>query len=1253
MTGDIVVNIAPGTYYTPNTINFTTADSGTNGYNIMYKNSGVVDSAKFVGGMKVSSSWTQVQASTDSANPDSDMQQNLVGQVYKTNLRTQLNTIFPNGLPPTSGPLPNNANGRFSVNTLYVNDNMATQARTLNSNKYPGMPATLFDNPLYSAGGNYDNMTFKGSDASNVFKAQLVNAQTRGDLSAQIVCNDIGSGKAWDSNTLPVVSINTSSNVLTFNPNDVGDFTPLYGIGGGSRYYLQGNLAYLDTPGEFYFNPVTYDLYYYPTDAEKVDLSTQDIAVPTTEEMINLTGGRTGVGDATNITPVHNITFDGLKFADTSFPDYYSSGYPWLPYASGTPSKWAFPDYAKNSTNPIYCGTSERPQFQVGTVTLEYTDNITISNCHIKNSGMNGIELYLGVTNTDINNCLIEYCGNGGVQIEGGFPGVDGNSQAVSYTNHNTVQNCVVHDVGKFVHQTFGIVVANSTYNTVTHCEIYNTPRRALLVVGDDVQGWNNTASGSRNWNPTPFVLSRDEYCHHNSFSYLYMHDAQQDGGDDGALFTVFLYYPGDNYSQPNWLNQIVIDKVWAEPTMTDIAPNNINFDMGWVGIQCSNIKTVNAGHYNIENGNLQNGQVGVNNCSFNFRGPEDGLAAFDNPKMDYANIGVQTSRYPAEYAGAITNTAITPPSDIYFSDNFENGLDLTKWSYSGVLPTISKEYMSESPFNGNAALDLNDDGTTKSILYRNFSNNLNKTVTVDFFDRASTSLPQYSVGHKLYLTTNTFARVDNGTDAGIVAMGVDTSVNGSLYVVNVGGAKTATTLRRTTGWHTLKFDYTDSTSVKMYIDNNLVKTISGTGQCFNYVALGSPNGNTHSFFDQLYIFGGAAAPAPNPLPIPISVPGSIEAESYTAMSGVQTETCSEGGQDVTSIDTNDWMEYYVQAASSGAYSIDYRVAVNAGITGGVNLLVDGIPQKTTTLPSTGGNQNWATVSDTLTLSAGTHTIRLQATAGGWNLNKIQLNYLGHVLPGRIEAETYDAMSGVQTETCSEGSQDVCFIDTNDWMDYNVYLPTAGTYTINYRVSETTGKTGGVDFRVDGVSQKTTSFPSTGGWQNWTTVSDTVSLSAGVHTIRLMVTSGGWNINWFELVAASTPATNTIQAESYSSMQGIQTESGGTGTVVGYFDQNDWMCYNNIDFGTGVSQLSASVSVDPSYAGKQFELRLDSTTGTLIGTFTISNTGGWNNYTTQTCSISNATGVHNLYIVAKGSTANNWVGNIDWFKFVH
>jgi beta-glucanase (GH16 family) len=118
----------------------------------------------------------------------------------------------------------------------------------------------------------------------------------------------------------------------------------------------------------------------------------------------------------------------------------------------------------------------------------------------------------------------------------------------------------------------------------------------------------------------------------------------------------------------------------------------------------------------------------------------------------------------------------------------------------------------------------------------------------------------------------------------------------------------------------------------------------------------------------------------------------------------------------------------------------------------------------------------------------------------------------------QIEAENWATMSGVQTEACSEGGQDVGWIDTNDWIVWNVNVPTAGTYTVSYRVASLNGG-GVIQLEKAGGSPVygSVSVPKTGGWQTWTTVSHQVTLAAGQQQIAVKALAGGFNINWLKL----------------------------------------------------------------------------------------------------------------------------------------
>ncbi|WP_431265858.1 carbohydrate-binding protein [Roseateles chitinivorans] len=120
-----------------------------------------------------------------------------------------------------------------------------------------------------------------------------------------------------------------------------------------------------------------------------------------------------------------------------------------------------------------------------------------------------------------------------------------------------------------------------------------------------------------------------------------------------------------------------------------------------------------------------------------------------------------------------------------------------------------------------------------------------------------------------------------------------------------------------------------------------------------------------------------------------------IEAESFTAQQGVQTEACTEGGLNVGWIDATDWMVYgQVNFPGSGTYRVDYRVASPGGATLSLDLNGGAIRLGTVDIPATGGWQTWRTVSQTVTINAGTYDVGVYAPKGGWNLNWIRFTKL-------------------------------------------------------------------------------------------------------------------------------------------------------------------------------------------------------------------------------------------------------------------
>ncbi|MFG1602717.1 carbohydrate-binding protein [Actinoplanes sp. NPDC049265] len=126
----------------------------------------------------------------------------------------------------------------------------------------------------------------------------------------------------------------------------------------------------------------------------------------------------------------------------------------------------------------------------------------------------------------------------------------------------------------------------------------------------------------------------------------------------------------------------------------------------------------------------------------------------------------------------------------------------------------------------------------------------------------------------------------------------------------------------------------------------------------------------------------------------------------------------------------------------------------------------------------------------------------------------------------RIEAESANASAGTQTETCSEGGQDVGWIANGDWLQFNnVNFGTGGVRDFVARVASGAGSgvSGLIEVRVDSRGNApigSFALGNTGGWQNWTSIPGNVSNVSGTHTVYLTFTSGQpadfMNINWIQ-----------------------------------------------------------------------------------------------------------------------------------------
>nr|WP_150267551.1 carbohydrate-binding protein [Paenibacillus tepidiphilus] len=143
------------------------------------------------------------------------------------------------------------------------------------------------------------------------------------------------------------------------------------------------------------------------------------------------------------------------------------------------------------------------------------------------------------------------------------------------------------------------------------------------------------------------------------------------------------------------------------------------------------------------------------------------------------------------------------------------------------------------------------------------------------------------------------------------------------------------------------------------------------------------------------------------------------------------------------------------------------------------------------------------------------------------------------------------------------------------------------------------------------------------------------------------------NMDGIAQIANLNPYTR-VEAETIGWNAGIGTEATqATGGPVSNMNvtnihNGDWVAVGNVDFGTGGAKtFKANVA---SSTGGKIEIRLDSATGTLAGTLTVPSTGGTQAWKEVETAVSNATGVHRLFLVFTGSGSGQ-LFNFDYWQF--
>jgi hypothetical protein len=134
-------------------------------------------------------------------------------------------------------------------------------------------------------------------------------------------------------------------------------------------------------------------------------------------------------------------------------------------------------------------------------------------------------------------------------------------------------------------------------------------------------------------------------------------------------------------------------------------------------------------------------------------------------------------------------------------------------------------------------------------------------------------------------------------------------------------------------------------------------------------------------------------------------------------------------------------------------------------------------------------------------------------------------------------------------------------------------------------------------------------------------------------------------------------AYTPIQAENSDAQSGTHTEPSsdtGGGLDVAQLSNGNWLRFDNVDFGAtpGTQFYGRVASGAAGGVSGLVEVRLDSVTGPVIGSFAVADTGGWQSWRTIPANISAVTGVHTVYLTFTSGQPASYV-SLNWFDFGH
>jgi hypothetical protein len=358
----------------------------------------------------------------------------------------------------------------------------------------------------------------------------------------------------WVESHLPVAGVDEAARLVSFSKRSVFKLDP------GDLYYVENALEFLDAPGEWYLDPVSGVLHYWPLPGE--DPARAEVIAPVLAQVIRLEG-KAEAGQF-----IDHVHFRGLTFSHTEW--YFPGG-----FHAGRDKAEVWPP-----PKPEVGGFAQAAVGVPGAVRGEGVRHGQFEACAFAQLGGYGLELARGCQQNRVTGCTFADLGAGGLKL--GETAIRNTDAEVA--RDNEVSDCLIRHGGRVFHSAIGVWIGQSPGNRILHNEIHDFYYTGISI------GWT--------WGYGRALATNNVV----EWNHVHHIGVQSDGdgpilSDMAGIYTLGLHR-----------GTVVRNNLWHDSAGLRYGGWGIYFDEGTTGLVCeSNLvyRTTHGGfhqHYGKEN---------------------------------------------------------------------------------------------------------------------------------------------------------------------------------------------------------------------------------------------------------------------------------------------------------------------------------------------------------------------------------------------------------------------------------------------------------------------------------------------------------------------------------------------------------------------------------------------------------------------------------------------------------------------------